>query len=311
MKSIETVTGSLAAKKLGYCQMHEHLFVKHTPAADTNPALCIDDYGKSAVELNDYSSCGGSAVLDAQPIGAGRDVSTLMRLSRETGVFIITVTGFHLLKFYEKDHWIYTLAEADLVEIFLKELLEGCVDESQSGIFPFKAGAVKAAIPDEGASGRYAVLLRAAAVAAVKADVPLVLHTEAGNGAIAAIQICKTIGLSPERILVCHADRQTDNLILHQEIADTGVFLEYDTIGRPKYHDDLTERKLILHMLDKGYGDQLLLSLDTTAERLRSYGGKIGLCYLLRTFLPSMQEDGVPAEIIHKLTHDNPRKAFL
>ena len=232
-------------------------------------------------------------------------------LSKETGVFIITVTGYHLLKFYEEDHWIHTLNEAELADIFLKELLEGCNDESQSGIFPFKAGAVKAAIPDEGAIGRYAILLRAAAVSAAKADVPLVIHTEAGKGAIDGIQQCEKMGLSPKRILVCHADRQANNLNFHQEIANTGVFLEYDTIGRPKYHDDLTERKLILHMLENGYGDQLLLSLDTTSERLRSYGGKIGLCYLLQTFLPFLLEDGVPAEIIHNLTYNNPRKAFF
>ena len=43
MKTLMTVLGPLEAEKLGYCQMHEHLFVRKTPASATQPALCVDD----------------------------------------------------------------------------------------------------------------------------------------------------------------------------------------------------------------------------------------------------------------------------
>jgi phosphotriesterase-related protein len=106
-------------------------------------------------------------------------------------------------------------------------------------------------------------------------------------------------------------DRDADDYAVHEAVAETEAMLEYDTIGRFKYHDDESERRLILHMLEKGYEKQLLLSLDTTAERLTSYGGAIGLTYLIRVFLPLLRQQGVPEDVVRTLTVDNPMGVFL
>ena len=42
MTVLTTVLGPIEAEKLGYCQMHEHIFVLDTPAAAINPALRAD-----------------------------------------------------------------------------------------------------------------------------------------------------------------------------------------------------------------------------------------------------------------------------
>jgi phosphotriesterase-related protein len=288
--------------------MHEHLFVRDTPAASLNPALKIDDEAKSALELNDYFKAGGRALLDAQPGGAGRDAAALLRLSRASGIQIVAVTGYHRPMFYPPDSFRFTEDEEKLYGRFLTELREGVADDGSP--LPIRAGAVKAALGPEGPAGREETLLRAAARAAAAGDVPLVLHTEAGAGAVRAVALCEKAGLDPRRVLVCHADRQAEDFRPHEEIARTGAFLEYDTIGRFKYHDDESEIRLILRMLEKGYRNQLLLSLDTTAARLRRYGGKIGLTYLIETFLPALAKAGVPREDLETLTRVNPARAF-
>ena len=303
---ITTVTGAITTEQLGFTQMHEHLFVSQGPATQKNPALLIDNEDLSAAELISYREAGGNSILDAQPGGAGRNAAVLKRISLRSGIRIITVTGFHLPLFYPKDHWIHSWDKAQLYGHFCRELLQGVAEAP--GI---KAGAVKAAIGADGLTAPTAVKLRAAARAAADTGVPLVLHTEKGLAAPDALHLCGQVGLSPGHVLVCHADRNADNYPLHEEIAGTGAMLEYDTIGRFQYHDDEAECRLIAHMLGKGYQEQLLLSLDTTAQRLASYGGSIGLTYLLLVFLPLLRRFGIPDPAIRTITLANPRRVFM
>lgn len=302
---IHTVNGPISLSQLGHCQMHEHLFVHATPASKETPNLRIDDETRSSAELADYRDAGGCTILDAQPIGAGRDAGALMRISRQSGVNIIAVTGYHLPKFYQSNHWIHYESAEALRDRFLLELMEG-MEEAEN----VRAGAVKAAIFDEGPVGRFEIMLRAAAGAAVRADVPLILHTQKGAGAVEAIKICETEGLNPPKIVVCHVDRQVSDYVVHEKIARTGVFLEYDTIARYKYHDDAAEIRLIQHMLEKGHGDRLLFSLDTTADRLKRYGGSIGLDFILKEFIPRMRAEGIDKGEIENITINNPKGLF-
>ena len=85
---------------------------------------------------------------------------------------------------------------------------------------------------------------------------------------------------------------------------------EYDTIARPKYHDDAKEVEIILYMLDKGFGHKILLGLDTTKDRLFSYGGNVGLDYILKTFIPLLLDMGVDNGKIYEMTVLNCRKAL-
>lgn len=302
---IQTVTGAIAPETLGHFQPHEHLYVKKTPAALRYPALAIDDAEKSAREACAYRAAGGGALLDAQPVGAGRDANALCHISRASGVPIVAVTGYHRPMFYEKEHWIFTDDEAALTERFVRELSQG-MDEAPA----LRAGAVKAAIGGELPEGREKCKLRAAARAAAACGVPLVLHTEAGQYGALAVSLCEGAGLNPARVLVCHADRQAADYAPHEEIARTGAYLEYDTVGRFKYHDDEAEIRLILHMLEKGCEDRLLLSLDTTAGRLAAYGGEIGLTYLLTAFLPALNGAGVSPATVRRIVCDNPARPF-
>lgn len=143
MNRIMTARGAIPADRLGYCQMHEHIFVLPTPNSGKYPALEISDEEKSLEELIRYRKVGGSAILDAQPLDAGRDMGALARLSEESGVHIIAVTGYHLPAFYEAEHWIHHACVDEMFESFQAELLEGVECAGGKRIYP---GAVKCAI---------------------------------------------------------------------------------------------------------------------------------------------------------------------
>lgn len=307
MANITTVLGPIRAENMGYCQMHEHIFVRETPAAAINPALRADDEDRSLQDLNAYRAAGGVSLLDAQPLGAGRSLAALARLSRKSGVNIIAVTGYHVPMFYPKEHWIFTDSMEKLRERFYKELTEG-VECEEGRVYP---GAVKAAIGTDGPTGRIGECLHAAAGAAAAAGAPLILHTEKGVGAVDAVDICEAEGLAPERVAVCHVDRQAEDFSVHEDVARTGAFLEYDTIARYRYHDDASEMRLIRHMLDFGCANRLLLSMDTTAARLKGYEPDApGLDFILRNFLPALAKDGVARNTLQNIMVNNPLRLF-
>ena len=316
MPQVQTVCGPVAADALGHSQIHEHIFVRWTPMAEKNPALRLDDPARSLAELRASRAAGGSFLADAQPVAAGRDAGVLQDLSRDSGVAVAASTGYHLLGFYSADCWIHALDEEGLYDLYCGELLEGMLpwqeDPALRPLRPtsIRAGLVKAAIPAEGAVGRYEALLRAAARAAVRCGVPLMLHTERGEIALPALELCFRAGLPPERLIVCHVDRQAADFSPHDAIAATGVYLDYDTIGRFKYHSDEEEVALLRHMCEGGRERQLLLALDTTAQRLAAYGGEIGLCYLLEQFLPRLAGAGFSPEELRAFTVSNCRRLF-
>ncbi len=316
MAYLQTVLGEIDPLTLGHSQIHEHIFVRPTPMAKQNPALQIDDFDRSLAELKEYRAKGGYFLADAQPVAAGRDAQVLESLSRQSGVTIAAATGYHLLGFYPEDCWVHALDEEGLFSLYRGELADGmlpwCSDSSHRPIHStsIRAGLVKAAIPKEGAVGRYKILLRAAARAAAVTGVPLMLHTEKGENALAAIELCISLGVPPHKLVVCHVDRQAADFAPHDAIADTGVYLDYDTIARFRYHSDEEEISLIRYMLTQGRAARILLALDTTAARLSSYGGKTGIFYILDTFLPMLRGAGVTPEELELITVRNCRQLF-
>lgn len=312
-QTVETVLGPIDARQLGFCQAHEHLFIESGFPETVVPSLRIDDYRLTVAELHVYRNAGGKSLVDAQPVGCGRMARNLLAASEETRVNIIASTGFHKLIFYPHYHWIHTVRCQDLAELFKNELTRGMYCDGNES-WPREqtsscAGVIKVATDSQGMTAEYKKVFPAAACAGYETSVPIICHTEMGSGALDQIEFLTGCGIPSNRIIVCHLDRALD-LSYHREVASTGVFLEYDTIGRPKYHCDEEEIGLIISMLEAGFERQLLLSLDTTGERLSSYGGRIGLDYLLDSFIPQLVACGVSSSTVHTLTVENPAVAL-
>lgn len=311
---VQTVCGNVRPEDLGHFQIHEHIWVHHTPMADKNPALRIDEERHSLAELVAYRKAGGGGIADAQPVAAGRNPQMLKKLSEESQVHIVAATGYHLNGFYSENCWVHSMQEEELFDLYASELEQGMLQwQEDPTVRPVrsdvKAGLVKAAIPADGPVGRYETLLRAAARAAADSHVPLMIHTEYGKHTNEALCICFESGLAPRDIIVCHVDRQASDFAPHDQLASTGVWLDYDTAGRFKYHPDDEEIALLKHM--SPYAGQILLALDTTAARLSSYGGEIGLDYLLKTFFPRLRQAGFREETIRAYTESNCQRLFL
>lgn len=313
-KVLESVRGTISQSEIGLCHSHEHLFIKKGQPAQLDPALLLDDYDRTKSEIEAFKQLGGGTIVDAQPVGSGRDAEKLLKLSEETGVHVLASTGFHKQGFYPERHWIHESPVQDLADLFISEITEGLFADGEDAWperrLPAKAGLIKTAADVEGPVGRYADLFRAAAIASIETGAPIMSHTELGEQAMDQVRCYTYHGVPVDRLILCHLDRRMENAEGMLRVADTGVYLELDTIGRFKYHSDQEEAELIRMLLDHGHEDQLLLGLDTTRKRMKSYGGEIGLDHLIGTFLPLLRETGVSEMQIDKMMTHNPARAF-
>ena len=327
---VRTVTGDIRTEKLGWCQCHEHIFLKKGVASRMSKSLQMEDYEKSKEELLLYQKAGGNAIVDAQPVFSGRMAGHLKRASEETGVKIVASTGFHKHAFYDEGSPIYQMSETALVKLFVSEIMDGMQEGAEqkdhgkqkdyekqekggrTGQMDARAGILKMAVDEGGISATktYEKLFAASLQAAKETGVSLLCHFEFGTDVFPLLKKMEEYGIPQERLLACHLDRARKDTGYHEAVFESGVYLEYDTIHRLKYASDEEELRLIGHMLEIGAEKKLLLSLDTTNERLRMYGADMGLDYICRDFCGMLRERGVSRETIRTLMVENPVRAI-
>lgn len=313
MSYIQTVSGTLPPENLIFCHCHEHLMISKGKSWETNPVLWIDSFDKTLDELKSFSRGSGSVVVDAQPVGCNRMESQLPILTKQSGVQIIASTGFHKMIFYPENHWIFQYSTLQLADVFLHEIQKGmytaCDNSAPSQYITSKAGMIKCALDTCGLNSQYKKLFDAAILASGNSGAPMMVHIEQGADSIMLADYLESQHMNLNRVIFCHMDRACTDLEVHKALCRRGVYLEYDTIGRPKYHDDLTEANIFMELLNSGYEDRLLFALDTTRARLKSYTPEgVGLNYIRDTFLPMLWQKGASMEQTLKISQKNCRK---
>lgn len=236
LKTVETVLGRVPVTAIGLTDAHNHVWID-PPAGVAPGAPVLNDYGASLQELRLFHQAGGTALLDFQPYGCGRDARILQKLARESGVHLITCTGFHLRKYYPSESPLWKLSTGAACDLFIGEMTRGTEETlSEREGTPVRAGFIKAACEATlEASPRH--LFEAAAMAARQTGAMVAVHTEKGASAEEIVDFFDRQGLSPQRIMLCHIDKRPDPG-LHRELARAGVLLEYDTFFRPQYHPE-------------------------------------------------------------------------
>jgi phosphotriesterase-related protein len=177
--------------------------------------------------------------------------------------------------------------------------LQERVDESLPSE-PVRAGFIKIActsVLDE-TPGH---LLAASAEASRATGAALLVHTEQGASAEQIVERLTGLGAGAQRIVLCHMDKRPDHA-LHQDLADAGVLLEYDTFFRPKYDPERNVWPLIERMLADGYRESLALGTDLAdADGWR----RVGPAGLLLTLGPRLRAMGCSEEAVTALVGRN------
>jgi phosphotriesterase-related protein len=289
---VRTVLGDIDPAELGPCDAHEHLFLD-TPAQPGEEFL---DVGKAIEETQTLADAGARSVVDWTPLGLGRDLDGLERVSRATGLHVVAATGLHRDAHYTADDPFRTTPFEALAERFVSELGDRCgivkVGASYHHVTPFEATAFEAAAAAHGRTGA-----------------PLCVHTQHGTMGSALVERLAGLGVPPASVILAHVDRNPD-AGEHAETAATGATLQLDGPGRTKYWPDSTILRLLGDLAQAGHADRLLVGGDTGRRNmLRAYGGGPGLDYVFARFKPRLERE-LGAELAERIFVSNPARAF-
>ena len=298
MATIETVTGPADIDSIGLTLPHEHVFVDLLGPDD--PAFCQVDWAVIREDCG-HTMAGLRRVdvdlfVDCTAIGIGRNVELLRDLSESTGVRIVCATGIYK-----------GLVPSDLREATVDELAARFVRELTEGIdgTDVRAGVIKLATTETGATARETEVHRAGAIAAVATDTTIVLHSPQAAVTRDVLAVLEAEGFDPARLIWAHAHESTPEE--NVELAERGATISYDAIS-VRDDEEMIDRIELLG--EKGFGQQVIVSTDTSMwvnPPELSYDRSIE--HLLGVFLPHLQAR-LGSAARHRLTHENPVRAI-
>jgi phosphotriesterase-related protein len=258
---------------------HCHLWIQPPEGAD-GPRLVAESLAER--ELAAFRDVGGTAVIDCQPGGCGRDGRVLARLAETTGISIAPATGFHLERYYDPSDSPYGADPDALAERWGAELAGGLAEAPT-----LRARVVKSAWTGDGGDRERAMII-AAAEAARSEGAALVVHTERGAGAEELAALIAETGLAPGRAQLSHVDKRPDPG-LHLELARAGFVLGYDAFLRPRYRPLETTWPLLERLASEGLWAQITVGLDVVDPALWSVCGGEGLPAIGHSILPELR----------------------
>jgi phosphotriesterase-related protein len=231
----------------------------------------------------------------------GRAPNDLRQISLAADVHIIAAAGHHKDKF----------SAAALVGLSLETITNRIISDITSGMDDtnIRAGIIKAATSKDQATETERLVIQAVGAAHQVTGAPVATHTEGGSFAVEQAQLLIDAGVAPHRLLIGHLDRNQP-LFVYTRLAEMGVYLGFDQIGKEKYWPDRERVKVIQTLIDLGYTQQILLSCDNARKSGWHTHNPYqdGPAYLLTTFIPALQKSGVSEDNIYSMLVNNPRQ---
>ncbi len=303
---VMTVTGPIPPERVGFTLPHEHtgIHLWHIPDRSDYWELAGDEL-TLAEELGDFRRRGGSTLVDMTLPGVGRDPERLRRLATRSGVQVVMGCGWYRGAYYPAEALIDRRSVDDLAAELIAEFSDGVAG---TGVRPGIIGEIGTDKP--WVSALEERVHRAAARASLATGMAISTHAILSPVGLAQLRIFTDEGVDPGRVVIGHADSYPV-LDHYLAVLDRGASLEFDFIGHRFGNEEAAEPRLvelIVELLERGYGPQLLLSQDVChSSQLRSNGG-FGYAYLQQHFLPTLRTAAVAEGEIAQLTIDNPRR---
>ena len=298
---IQTVLGKINPEEFGVCSVHEHLSIDLS-RIKKDPDTILDDEEGMLEELRDFHRLGGRSMVEVTNDGMGRSVNRLKRLSEKSGVHIVTCTGFY------KDPFIPEYAQGWSADEFARHFIQEATEGIEgTGILPGVIGEVGTSKDEMKPIEKE--LLIGAALAGKETGLPVTTHTTLGTLGYEQVQLLTAQGLPIDQIIIGHQDLNPnkDEVLA---VLETGVYIDFDTIGKNNYRPDEERIDFLLDFIERGYEKQILLSADLTRKSHWKKHGGPGYGLVLETFVPRLKAAGVPEEILQLFLVSNPARAF-
>ena len=304
---VMTVMGLIDPNDVGFALTHEHVLVDFIGADQVSKDRYDEDtaFKKILPYLQQAKALGCETFVECTPSYIGKDVALVRRLSKATGLHMLTNTGYYGAA---NDKFVPAHAYDESAD----ELADRWVMEWEKGIdgTSVRPGFIKIGVDRESLSKIDEKLVRAAARTHLRTGLTIMSHTGPAIPALEEITVLHEEGVHASAWIWTHAQNERDNE-KHKIAAEKGVWIAFDGLNaneKPLARD----LKHLRAMKVFGLLDHVLLSHDAGWYRPgEPDGGRFRpFVDLFETFLPALRKHGFTQDEIDLMTVENPKRAF-
>jgi predicted metal-dependent phosphotriesterase family hydrolase len=302
---VMTVNGPMKPEDLHFTLTHEHVLADFIGADNYSKERynAEEVYTTALPFLEQVKKKGCSTFVDCSPAYLGRDVKLLQRLSKASGLNVITNTGFYgAVKEKFLPRFVYDETSEQIASRWILEWKDGI---EGTGIKP---GFIKTSVDKAPLSPTLRKIIDAAAVTHLATGLTIGVHTGDGKAAVEQLEILKARGVAPEARIWIHAQNEKDNLF-HIEAAKKGSWVSFDGVNPDTIHDNIV---LLQIMKKEKLLDHVLVSQDSGWYNVGEPKGGNYKNYItvFDRLIPALEQNGFTKDEINGLFVINPAKAF-
>lgn len=309
---IMTVLGPIPASTLGTTLSHEHVLVDFIGADSTgyhrwNRQEVVNKVVPYLEEIQSYQV---SSLMECTPAYIGRDPLLLKELSLQTGMHLLTNTGYygaHNNLFIPAEFFHMTAEE--LSRIWVGEFENGI---EESGVKP---GFIKIGVDgNDTLSKEHRKIITAAALAHQQTGLVIASHTGPDGPAFEQIAVLQSHGVDPSAFIWVHA--QGGSLEGNLRAAALGTWVSLDNVNlnieTGNKYDVQWYAARIQELKNAGYLDRVLISHDAGWYKPGEENGGAfrGFTGIFTALIPALRELEFTQKDINQLLEINPRNAF-
>lgn len=302
---IATVTGPVSATDLGATLIHEHILVDFIGADLIKPGRYdLEEVVRVArPHLEQVKKLGCRTFVDCTPAWLGRDPLLLRRLATETGLRIITNTGYYGAGPNAK------FVPAEARELAPEKLAARWIAEHEQGIegSGIRPGFIKTAVANTPLSPLDTRLVRAAALTHLATGLTIASHTGSGRAAIEQLDLLKGEGVPATAFIWVHAQNDAEGALRFQA-AERGAWVEIDGMREGNWERRVAQ---VEEMAARGLLGRVLVSADASWYHAGEPGGGNFLPFdlVFTRFLPEIRKR-LGQKAVSQLMEENPARAL-
>ena len=262
----------------------------------------LDNKEQTIEEFRNLVSKGVSTIIDMTNRGMGRDVQYVNEVSKESGIKILSATGYYKEPFLPQE--VYNLDEVELSKIMINEILYGIEDTGIKASVIGEIGTSLNRIEDMEHK-----VLNAGCRAHIETGCPIVTHTTLGKLGHEQVDVFKKYNVDLNKVILSHIDLSGD-LEYMKSLLDKGVNIAFDTIGKNNYQPDENIVKWLRELCLSGYSNQIVMSVDITRKSHFKENGGIGYSYLIDTFVPMLLKSEIKDKYIENMLVNNIKRIY-
>ena len=285
----------------GYTYCHEHLHIDLSTQKEDEDCK-LDQYSFICDEMRSLQKRGVRNIIEVTNRFIGRNPHFIEDIINETGMNILLSTGYYIEGFFPD--FLRTMP--------LKNVAKTMIDEIEHGI---DGSSLRASVIGEIGSSHNTFtdterkVFEAAGIAHLETGRPISTHTSFSTMAKQQATLLRNVGVNLENVTIGHCDLR-DNIDDILWLLDKGCYIQLDTIGKNSYYPDEKRVEVINTLIERGYVERIMLSMDITRRSHLKANGGLGFCYLMDNFIPKLITSGVKQTDIEQMLRYNPAKFF-